>query len=387
MKIAIISEAVPPSWSGQANLIYRLLKDRSPDEYCLISHGRYRAPDGQQAASPPLGGHYYQLSPRPLIQRGQRFAAVKRVNIRFLARQIVRIISQEKCSAIVAFSGNLTDLPAGYAASRIMNVPFYAYVCDYYSYQQVDARERALAKKLEPKILRGARGVIVLNEFLRDELKSRYDVESTIIHNPCDLNAYEAAPSFAGNHDGEKRIVYTGAVYDANYDAFRNLLKAIEVLGRTDVRLHIYTAQSPEQLAGFGIRGPVVFHDHVSALEIPALQKQADVLFLPLSFNSPYPEIIRTSAPFKLGEYLAARRPVIVHASPDSFVSWYFRRYGCGIVIDQTDPMRLAEGIERVLSDADLRQRLSATAWERAGTDFAISNSQAAFAKLLSLGQ
>jgi glycosyltransferase involved in cell wall biosynthesis len=119
--------------------------------------------------------------------------------------------------------------------------------------------------------------------------------------------------------------------------------------------------------------------------EMPGIQMEADLLFLPLAFNSPYPELVRTSATTKLGEYLAARRPVLVHAPPDSFVSWYFRRYDCGLVVDESDPARLAEGIERVLGDAGLRRLLSANAWERARADFDIRQSRDAFARLIGL--
>jgi glycosyltransferase involved in cell wall biosynthesis len=381
MKIAVVSFVVPPSSSGQAILIYRLLKDRAPAEYCLISQESYAAIE-PSTATPKLPGRYCQLAPVRQIPRGHRLDAVKRFNIYLLGKQIADIARREQCSAIVAFSGNLTDLPASLVASRILKIPCYAYVCDYYSYQH--AAVRAFAERMEAKVLRGAAGVIVLNEFLRDELKRRYGVEPTIIHNPCDLQAYEAAPPFR-EHDEEQRIVYTGAVYAAHYDAFRNLIGAIELLGRANVRLHLYTAQSPQQLNEIGIRGPVVFHEHVSAAEIPAIQKQADILFLPLAFDSPYPQIIRTSAPFKMGEYLAAQRPVLVHAPADSFLGWYFREHDCGLVIDEHDPAKLAEGVKRLLYDSDLRRKFCERAGERARSDFSNEISQARFARLLKL--
>jgi len=379
MKIAVVSSVLPPAWSGQAILIYRLLKDRSPDEYCLISQENYMAVEAT-AAVPKLAGHYHQLETARQIPRGYRLDAVKRLNIHLLGRRLAAIIRREQCSAIVAFSGNLEDLPASLVASRILKIPFYAYVCDYYSYQHEAVR--AFAEQMEAKVLRAADGVVVLNEFLRDELKRRYGVEPIVIHNPCDLQVYEAAPPFR-EHEGEQRIVYTGAVYDAHYDAFRNLVEALELLDGADVRLHLYTAQSPEQLSEIGIRGPVVFHEHLDAREIPAIQKQADLLFLPLAFSSPYPEIIRTSAPFKMGEYLAAQRPVVVHAPADSFPAWYFREYECGLVVGENDPAKLAEGLERLLRDGDLRTKLCARAWERARLDFSDEISRERFAQLL----
>ncbi len=321
------------------------------------------------------------------MRRAQRLDAVQSFNAGVLGRRIARVARREGCTGVVAFSGNLLDLPAGLAASRILGVPFYAYVCDYYSQQKTDARERAVAERIEPRVLRGARTVIVLNEFLRDELKRRYGVEAEIIYNPCDLAPYEAAPDYVGPRGGERRVVYTGAVYEAHYDAFRNLVRAIELLGREDVRLHLYTTQTPEELAEVGIKGPVVVHGHVSASEVPAIQKQADLLFLPLAFESPYPVVIKTSAPFKTGEYLAARRPVLVHVPADSFLAWYFREHGCGEVVDRLDPSALSGAVGRLLDDEPRQREMADRAWECARRDFRIERARAKFMEVVGGGR
>ena len=402
MKFALVSHILPPSRSGQAMVIYRLLRDLEPDSYCLLSQQDYKAGTQQNNYSERLPGRYYCLPSGFRITRGYRFGLrqVRRILNSILhvivlpsvvprARQIAEIIRHENCDAVIACTGELSNLPAGYLASRLVGVPFFPYLFDYYSYQWVESSARFFAQHLEPILLKGATGIIVPNEFLRDALRRRYGVEATVIHNPCDIAEYEALPNDASiiNSD-ESKIVYTGAVYDAQYDAFRNLLGAIELLQRPNVKLHIYTAQSPRALYNKGISGPVVYHEHQPLSAIPSIQRRADLLFLPLAFNSPYPaEIIRTSAPGKMGEYLAARRPILVHAPPDSFVVWYFRQHECGLVVDQSDPAKLAQAIERSLTDASLRQRLSARAWKRAQSDFSISAARSSFAKLMRLAE
>ncbi|MDQ4023896.1 MAG: hypothetical protein M3217_00170, partial [Actinomycetota bacterium] len=85
-------------------------------------------------------------------------------------------------------------------------------------------------------------------------------------------------------------------------------------------------------------------------------------------------------------EYLAARRPILVHAPADSFVSSYFRRHGCGVVVDRSDPAALAEALQWILGDAELRERLAAAAWKRACDDFHPEAARAALAALVGLG-
>jgi glycosyltransferase involved in cell wall biosynthesis len=393
MKFALVSHALPPTWSGQAMVLRRLLEGLSGDRYCLISTEDYETGEGAKGYTRKLPGRYYRLPPEPRLNRGHRFGikflrealnAVPGVLLR--ARRIARILRREGCEAVVACTGGLLDLPSAYAASRMAGVPFYAYVFDYYAYQFVVAEEQFIARFFEPFLMKGARGVIVPNEILRDELRRRYGVESTVIHNPFEISDYEALPvAPTRSAGGEVRITYTGAVYEAHFDAFRNLVAAIESLNRPDVKLHLYTALQPSYLAGQGIRGPVVFHEHRAASEMPRIQREADVLFLPLAFKSPYPELVRTSAPGKLAEYLAARRPVLVHAPPRSFVSWYFRRHECGMVVDEPDVSKLARAIEEILGDDALRERLGERAWRQATTDFGVGKARAAFAGLLKL--
>jgi glycosyltransferase involved in cell wall biosynthesis len=173
-------------------------------------------------------------------------------------------------------------------------------------------------------------------------------------------------------------------VYHANSDAFRNLIAAIPKLAPTRILVHIYTAQSVADLDGHGIRGStVVHHPHVHQGEVPGVLRHADILFLPLAFHSPIQEVIRTSAPGKMGEYLSVRRPVLVHAPEDTFVSWYFRANRCGIVVDGEDPGTLASAIGRLLEDENLREEVSGNARQAAETDYRVEQARGVFEDLM----
>ena len=393
MKIAFVSNTLPPSGSGQALVIHRMLGGLDPASYTLISSELHEPPADADAAR-RLPGTYHYLPPPAALRKGHRFGLYflrEGFNIMSAAaqhaRRIARVVRDENCGAVVACTGDLTHLPAAYLASRRAGVPFYAYIFDHFSYREAWSPVREFwARRLESVLMRGARRVIVPNETLGEDLRARFQIEPAVIHNSFDLSPYETdveSPSSA--RDGQVKIVYTGDVYEAHYDAFRNLMAALASLGRPEVKLHIYTGKTVEELAAVGIHGPVVRHPYLAPQEIPRVQMEADVLFLALAFDSPFPELVRTSATTKLGEYLAARRPALVHAPADSFPSWYFRRHECGVVVGERDPAELAAGLARILDDAGLRQRLAANAWERARADFDIEKSRAAFARLVGL--
>lgn len=372
-------------------MLHRLLRAVSPADYCLISredYSHYEPADD----SARLPARYYHVPPEFQFQRPNRFGLYRvrgplnlMAQVLHRAKRVAKIIQAEKCEAIMACSGDVVDIPAGYLASRWARVPFYAYLFDDYLYQWTRRLHRSFVRRAERIAIKGAAAVIVPNEFLRDEYRRRYGVEATVIHNPYeDVEIDNLDETLSSGGDAEVRIVFTGAIYHANYGAFRNLVAAIEQLGRPGVRLHVYTSQPPDVLENENIRGPIVYHKHVPPLEAHRIQRQADILFLPLSFNSGIPEVIRTSAPGKMGEYMATGRPILAHAPSDSFVSWYFKEHECGAVVDQSDPTDLARAIQQLLDDADLRRRFGANARKRVKADFSIVVAQTIFLKLLS---
>jgi glycosyltransferase involved in cell wall biosynthesis len=86
-----------------------------------------------------------------------------------------------------------------------------------------------------------------------------------------------------------------------------------------------------------------------------------------------------------MGELLAAGRPILVHAPRDSFIAWYFTQHRCGLVVDKDDPAELAQGIDLLLSDGELRASLAKAARERAAADFDLDTARQAFLGLLQM--
>lgn len=392
MRFALLSHVMPPSWSGQAVVLARLLEGLDPSEYCLIS--AQAQPTADETFTRPLGAKYYHLPHEYIVNRGYRFGLnYVREIINFLhgvfkrARRLAAIIEREKCDAIVACSGHLHDLPAAWLASRYKRVPFYAYYFDYYSHQFVLPESRVLAQLAERWFIHRANGIISTNEILRDHLQRRYGIDSTVLHFPLDLADYEqhrgSGPDGQEAPKDEVRIVYTGAIYHAHFDAFHNLIRAIQLLGRRELKVHVYTAQPIETLAAEGIEGPIVFHKHRNTDEMPSVQRAADVLFLPLAFKSDYPVLVHTAAPVKLPEYLASGRPILCHAPHDSFISWYLRRHDCGLVVDQSDPEQLATALDQLLRDTALGKKMAVNALERARADFDQTVARARFAEVV----
>jgi glycosyltransferase involved in cell wall biosynthesis len=390
-KFAVLSHILPPSPSGQAMMLGYLLSTFAPDDYCLISTEAY-PPDAHAAAYTHLVTGRTFLSPllrrfpkvnsdkdtpfhralRPLLRLYQHLRGDYRAGeidrlAADLEHELKRILMRAGCDVLIACTGTPQEMVAAYRACQAIGIAFVPYIFDYFGLKHTgDAR--TLALRHEQEILQGAAAILVTNEFMAEEYRRLYGVESTIVRNPCrlhDLARLDAAPRALPSETFN--IVYTGAIYSAHYDAFRNLAAAVARLDRSDVAVHLFTAQPVLTLKLAGIAGEALhFHEHVEHDAVAAIQRQADVLFLPLAFESPIPETINTSSPGKVGEYLSVGRPILVHVPSDSFLSWYFRTHGCGLVVDDNDSVVLADALARLLTDADLRAELGARALTQA---------------------
>ena len=366
LPIAVVSTAVPPSASGQSRVLEQLLLG-VPRESCTFFSDQTGFLRGLEDRD-RLGRYVSLRQPQFLLAPGLTSARLTSLNNRLglnatifqRSGQIVAELRAKKPAALIACSGNPFDLPAAFLASRRLRVPFVAYLFDDPVFQWPTDTYRGFALFWERIWGRRAALVVVPNEVLRDDfLKRRRGAKVTMVRNPVADAAFRTGRSKqAPPGTGPLRLVYTGSVYHAQGDAFRNLLAALDVLDAGH-QLHVYSSQSQADFEAQGLVGPhVVRHEHVPSEEAYRVQHAADVLFLPLAFRSSIQDVIRSSAPAKMAEYLASGRPVLVHAPADSFISSFFRERGCGIVVDVAEPALLAEALKRVAKDEVLRAGL-----------------------------
>jgi hypothetical protein len=193
--------------------------------------------------------------------------------------------------------------------------------------------------------LRGAAATIAPNEVHASDVQDRLpQAKIHIVRNAVDPAVFATAGGEAmenkernPNAGARVRLVYTGSVYSPQASAFRNLAALNALEGKFTLGIH--TAQLSSDLVTRDLSGPYVSaHPHASHDTALKVQQGADILFLPLAFDSPIPEVIRSWAPAKLGEYLAAGRLILVHAPAGSFITELIRNADAGVIVDTPDP-------------------------------------------------
>jgi glycosyltransferase involved in cell wall biosynthesis len=382
MRFAVLSHILPPSATGQPVMLGRLLSGVAPDRYVLIGLAGFHCPEVGVTTTRALP------APRRLLPREWRLRGAGRLGVpqwdwrfrlRQRARRLARLIEQERPDTLVACSGELMNIPAAVLAAERTGVRLVAYYFDDYPFQWLTDAERNFGASWEKRLIAAGGTIVVPNELLRDEVERRGSTRTALVRNPLPDDPGSDPPLTWPASSTGFTIAFAGAIYHAHADAFTNLLAAMERASSLDTRLRILTAQPEADLAALGLLGGrVERHGHVPEAQVLRALREADLLFLPLAFHSAIPEVIRTSSPGKLAEYLASGRPVLVHAPADSFPAWYARRNACAFVADRLEPEALAGVLREIAADPARTREVASRALTCARRDFAPDQSRRA---------
>ncbi len=287
--------------------------------------------------------------------------AIKPIRIR--AAEIIARLGSVKPDVVIGCSGNPFDLPASALAAKQMGARFIAYLFDDPVYQWPAGRVRNVVRQLERGWSRTAEQLVCPNEALAGSIRQRTGREPVIIRNPRDDAI--AAGARCGRElspDRPVRLLYSGAISESQGDALSSVAEAVR-RGNGRYKLEIFTQQPQSSLDAYGITSPYIRRKaHVDAKQIALEREKADVLLLPLSFHSQIQDVLMTSSPGKLGEYLASRRPILVHAPKESFLSNFMRQHRAGRVVDTPSADALGGALAELVDNSDLRASLVAAA-------------------------
>ena len=383
VKTAILSHVIPPMPTGQSIVLARLTSNISPTSLVFVMRSQYFAHNNSETHVTISKGLCIRDFRSPILRK---FATLFNFcsATAFGIADLVRLIGRHGVDQLVVCSGDPYLIPIGVMAGRITGKRIIVYLFDHYSEQWKMEDIYSIVKRTEPWVLNRSDLIVVPNEFLETEIAGLSSTPTVLIRNPIGGDDRIRAP-VRKQIGTDVSIVYTGTVYHAHFDAIRNLLAAIDMIRDRSITLHIHTHQSREDLEEHGISGRVIVHPFVGGDEILSIQANADLLFLPLSFESQQSTVMRTSAPGKMGEYLSSGNLILVHAPKDTFLSWFFRKNHCGVVCSDSDPSALAQQLTDILASPDQVEEMKTNATGVA-EQFRSDVSRAKFLEVLSSG-
>lgn len=285
--------------------------------------------------------------------------------VRKVAIRLLRMNRVPRPDVIIGSTAHPLAAQAGASLANTLGVPFILEVRDLWPETLIDMgalrRNSVLARALtrvEESLCNESSGIIVLPDKATDYYSRRGIPMNKMLWIPNCVNLEEytcTVPSVAKPaNDALFNVVYMGAL-GAN-DGMRNAVEAwtlLERAGHSDIQLILYGDGTEKPALMDLVRSrrlsSVSFRDRVPKNQVPAILDRADAALMCLLS---LPLYRYGASPNKLGDYMAAGKPVI-YSSDWPIVA--LQSSGCAIQCAAADPRALAEAVlkMRARSDAD----------------------------------
>ena len=363
-KALVISACLPPMASGSAKMMRNLLGPFPRGSLVFLRGNNPMFRLGQEADLGPV-----EVADLPKILRRHSFRISLPSWLEYLwapaiGRRAAALARRGKVVSIFANYPFGYYLVAAWIAARRVGVPLLVYMHSLWEETPPSAADRIFARLLEGRIFRDAAAVYVPTEAAAAHYRAKHGIAPRLL--PHAVNLADGAPGeppAAPRAPGAPRtILFTGGVYHMNRDALQAMVRTVEKMaiapGEPEIRLLVCAPNDPDSLARLGIAGARTEVRSVDTATAMRMQREADLLYLPLAFDTPWRDEIRTVFPTKAVEYFVSGKPILLHAPADCFTVEDTRRFGWAYVVDTLDPASLDAAIRRLLSDAPLRAAL-----------------------------
>jgi hypothetical protein len=231
-------------------------------------------------------------------------------------------------------------------------------------------RNLPMAASLKPRfereigsVYRSATSRLCISPYMESQYAKRYGAPGTVLYPSRSRNGitFDSPPEFPNQKEEPLKFAYGGNVFHKGYwESLRDLASAIESSGG---RLLIF-GPTIEQIRAENLDRPNVIAGGFVFNMIEAIREQADVLFLPMTFEAREQSNMEVSFPSKLAEYTAAGLPLLIYGPAYcSAVRWAQENNDSAEVVSQQGTAGLERAIEK-LSDPVHRDKLAVRAIE-----------------------
>jgi hypothetical protein len=284
--------------------------------------------------------------------------------------QARRWVMDKSLSAIVAVYPSLDFLPLAMMLSRLLHIPFFVYLHDTLYEALSKSKIAKLVRIFQSHVFDKATGLFVISEGMQEFYRKRYNRPCVVVPHSYPEKIDSSWAPAAG-----KTLFWGGGIYGINDCAVMRVAKVATRLG-IKLLVTVGTAAAQARIALWRERGllvEAVFYES-RADYLSALKKQGALL---LALNRPEESVfgkdeLATIFPTKVPEYLASGRPIVLNCPEDYYLSRYFRKHRCGLVINAAEEDEIEKALRRLFFSGDDVEEICRNALRKAG-DFEAS--------------
>lgn len=280
------------------------------------------------------------------------------------AKKLDPFMSQFQPDAILTVAHGFSWLIAAKLAKQY-DLPLHFIVHDdWVSSVSVVERFRQLAAQKFGEVYQQAASRLCVSPYMAEFYEQRYGVKGDVLYpaRGIDVPIFEHPSNRLNHHSNSLVFAYAGSVNSEGYA--NSLVQLASILEATGHSLVIYSPLTESSIQQLGLN-----KSHVSARSlIPAqklihtLREEADVLFVPMSFEKSDRSNMAMSFPSKLTDYTATGLPLLIWGPPYcSAIRWVNYNPGVAIAVEQPEIEYLSKAVE-ALNELTYRSHLASQA-------------------------
>jgi glycosyltransferase involved in cell wall biosynthesis len=288
--------------------------------------------------------------------------------------QAAQFCRAQHADIIWALLDSSTLMAVAWRVARKLNLPLVVSVLDPPEHWTSELRLAAITEKAMlgefERSLRAACRVGVISEGMQAEYRRRFGIDGILLRHGIHPSLVQPAARWP-QPGRQLTIGLAGSLYGREAQA--TLFRVFEstgwnIAGR-NVRLRILSNSFNVQVSS---HANIEFLGWRSVSETIVLLSGCDLLYLPYWFEPRLRYSARLCFPTKLTAYLAAGRPVLVHAPFDSAPAQFIGRYPAGEVCGSLEPNDLLAAFTRLLDNEARYGSATAAASEAIGAELGL---------------
>lgn len=376
---------VEASYHGSA-LLYRLLQKYPAQNLLIVEQSLRRSMPTRRLANV----RYEELQTyagRFLYTRFNRLiASYMTVSAERQARHVQELLGEFQPEALLTVAHGFSWLAAS-AFARRNNLPIHVIYHD--DWPQMVNLIRPIKKWMNYRfkgLYQHAASRLCVSPVMVDEYQRRYGLKGTVLY-PARAHDALCFDKPVENDKPKNRpftLAFAGSLDTGDY--VRQLCALSRMIGKVGGRLLLFGPFEYKYLIARGIDAQnVVMGGLVKSAElIRRLRDEADVLFLPESFEEAQNNTIDLSFPSKLTDYTATALPILMWGPKlGAAIRWAESEPGVAAIVTEADENVMAAILEKLASDQAWRRRLGAAAAEIGKKYFSAQSAQTIFYQAL----
>ena len=343
---------VESSYHGSA-LVYRLLEEYPPEKLLVIETNLIVSESQRRLT----GVKYKQLQVGNQRWLNTRFNSYIRSWLCLTAKnnisQVPKLLDNFQPEAVLTVAHGYSWLVAAQWAEQ-NNLPLHLILHDDWipTAPMLEPVRKWLDRQFR-NIYHQAKSRLCVSPFMVEEYQRRYGISGTVLYPSRAKSVVSAKEPVIKPRDNNDlfTVVYGGTINSNGYvRALQNLANALE---KVNGQLVIHGTLTKENAIASGLNHPhIVIGGLLPAHQfIERIRQEADVLFLPMSFEEKDKINMQVSFPSKLTDYTATGLPLLIYGPPYcSAVRWAMENLGVAEVVDIEDSQLLLNALKKLQS-------------------------------------